>query len=66
MAIMKVVEILASSPNSWEEATKNGVEKAAETIKGIRSAYVKEFSTVVKDNSVAEYRVNLKITFEVQ
>lgn len=65
MSVLKVVEILASSPNSWEEATKNGVQKASETIKGIRSAYVKEFSSVVKDGNVTEFRVNLKITFEV-
>ena len=66
MAILKVLEILASSPNSWEEATKNGVEKAAETVKEIRSAYVKDFSTTVKGGVISEYRVNLKITFEVK
>ena len=66
MAVLKVVEILASSPNSWEEATKNGVAKAAETIKDIKSAYVQEFSTTVKDGVVSSYRVNLKLTFEVK
>lgn len=66
MAVLKVLEILSSSTESWEDATKKGVAKASETIKGIRSAYVKEFSTVVRDNAVTEFRVNLKITFEVQ
>lgn len=66
MAVLKVVEILSSSSQSWEDATKRGVEKASETIKGIKSAYVKEFSTVVKDGTVTEYRVTLKITFEVK
>lgn len=66
MEILKVVEILASSSKSWDEATQNGVTKAAETIKGIRSAYVKEFSTVVEDGKITKYRVNLKITFGVK
>ena len=66
MEILKVVEILASSPNSWDEAAQNGVSKAAETIQGIRSAYVKEFTTVVEDGKITQYRVNLKITFGVK
>lgn len=66
MSVLKVVEILASSPNSWEDAAKKGVKKASETINGIRSAYVQEFTSVVKDGDIVEYRVNLKITFEVQ
>ena len=66
MAVLKVLEILSISTESWEDATKKGVEKASETIKVFRSAYVKEFSTVVRDNAVTEFRVNLKITFEVQ
>ena len=66
MAVLKVVEILASSPNSWEEAIKNGVKKASETIKGIKSAYVQEFTSVVEDGNITQFRVNLKITFEVK
>lgn len=66
MSVLKVVEVLSSSPKSWEDATKRGVEKAAETVKDIKSAYVQEFSTVVKDGTVSEYRVNIKITFKVK
>lgn len=66
MPVLKVLEILASSPNSWEDATKQAVEKAAETIKGIRSVYVQDMSAVVKDGKVSEYRVNAKVTFEVK
>jgi len=66
MAIMKVIEVLSESDKSWEEATEKGVKKAAESIKGIKSAFVQSQSVTVKDGEVAAYRVNLKITFEVK
>lgn len=65
MAVLKVIEILANSDTSWEEATKKAVKHAAKTVKNIKSVYVREQSAVVKDNEVTEFRVNLKITFEV-
>lgn len=65
MAILKVIEILASSKKSWEEATKNAVEEASKTLKNIKSVYVNEMSTTIKDDKVDEFRVNVKITFAV-
>jgi hypothetical protein len=65
MAVLKVIEILASSPVSWEEATASAVKMAAKSVKEIRSVYVKEQSAVVVKNKITEYRVNVKITFEV-
>lgn len=65
MAVLKVIEILASSPVSWEEATASAVKVASKTVKEIRSVYVKEQSAVVVQNKITEYRVNVKITFEV-
>jgi len=66
MAILKVIEVLANSKESWEDATKNAVKHAAKTVKNIKSAYVNEHSVVVNDDSITEYRVNVKITFEVK
>lgn len=66
MAVLKVIEVLSSSPKSWEDATAKAVAEASETLKGIKSAYVNEMSTVVEDGKVTEYRVNIKITFVVQ
>lgn len=65
MAVLKVIEILASSPVSWEEATASAVKMAAKSVKEIRSVYLKEQSAVVVKNKITEYRVNVKITFEV-
>ena len=65
MAVLKVIEVLASSPESWEDATRNAVKSASKTLKGIKSVNVQNQSVVVKDGDVVEFRVNLKLTFEV-
>jgi hypothetical protein len=66
MAVLKVIEVLSSSETSWEDATKKAVEKASKSVKHIRSAYVQDQSASVKDGKVSEFRVNLKITFELE
>lgn len=65
MAIIKIIEVLASSEKSWEDAARNAVKTAGKTVKGIRSVYVQESSALVIDNDIVEYRVNVKISFEV-
>ena len=65
MSVLKVIEIMASSSESWEDAVKNAVKAASKTVKGIRSVYVQDQSAVVKENKIAEFRVTCKITFEV-
>ncbi|HHG84525.1 MAG TPA: dodecin domain-containing protein [Bacteroidetes bacterium] len=65
MAIMKVIEILANSENSWEDAAQNAVTQASKSIKNIKSLYVQNFNAVVEDGKIVEYRVNAKITFKV-
>lgn len=65
MAVLKVIEILSSSEKGWEDATENAVKIAAKTVKEIRSVYVQDMSAVVKNNKIVEYRVNVKISFEV-
>ena len=65
MAVLKVIEILASSPVSWEDAAATAVKTAGKTVKEIRSVYVQDQSALVVKNKITEYRVNVKITFEV-
>ena len=65
MSVLKVIEVMSSSPENWEDAVKNAVEIAAKTVKGIRSVYVQDQSAVVKNNNIVEFRVTCKITFEV-
>ncbi|MFN8324415.1 dodecin family protein [Flavobacterium sp.] len=66
MAVLKVIEVLASSEISWEDATQKAVAQASKSLKHIRSVYVNEQSATVKDGKVSEYRVNLKLTFEIE
>ena len=66
MAILKVIEVLSSSEKSWEDATKKAVTHAAKSLKNIRSVYVKDQSASIKNNEVHEFRVNVKITFEIE
>ena len=63
MSIAKVTEITASSDKSFEDAVRQGIARAAETIHGMQSAWVQEQKVVVTDGAVSEWRVNLKITF---
>jgi len=62
---MKVIEVLANSDKSWEDATKKAIKQASKSVKNIKSAFVQSQSAVVNDDDVTEFRVNLKITFEV-
>jgi flavin-binding protein dodecin len=65
MAIMKVIEVLANSEKSWEEATRKAVKQTAKSVKNIKSVFVQSQSAVVNGDNITEFRVNLKITFEV-
>ena len=64
--IVKVIEVLSESPRSWEEAAQNVVKEASKTLRNIRSIYVKEFSATVDREKLTSYRVNAKVTFEME
>jgi dodecin len=66
MAILKVIEVMSQSPSSWEDAAQQAVSEAAKTLKNIRSVYIHEQTAVVSDNKITEYRVNVKLTFEIE
>ncbi len=65
MAIMKSVEIMSESPKSFEDAIQIAVTRTSKTVSNIKSAYVRDQTTTIKDNKIDLYRVTLKITFEV-
>lgn len=65
MAVLKVIEVLANSDESWEDAAQNAVAHASKTVKNIRSVYINEQTATVVNNKMNKYRVNVKITFEV-
>ena len=63
MAVAKVIEINAASSESFEDAINAGITKASETVRNIHGAWVKEQQVTVEDGKIAEYRVDLKVSF---
>lgn len=63
MGILKVLEVLAESPTSWEDAAQQAVLHAGKTVRNIKSIYVKEMEASVEDGKILKYRINAKISF---
>ncbi|HEY9185984.1 MAG TPA: dodecin family protein [Salegentibacter sp.] len=65
MAIVKVIEIMATSEKSFEDATKNALKEAGKTVKNIKSIYVKDMNGKVENNEIVSYGVTTKVSFVV-
>jgi len=65
MSVHKVIEVIAQSDKGWEDAAHKAVSEASETVKGIKSVYIKDMQGVVDGGKITAFRVNAKITFEV-
>jgi dodecin len=62
----KVVEVLAQSEKSWEDAAQQAVQEAAKTVRGIKTIYIQEMEATVDNDRIIYYRVNAKISFELK
>ena len=65
MAIVKVIEVIASSEKSFDDAIKNAVKEVSKTVKNIDSVYVKDFKVHVEDDKISSYGVICKVSFRV-
>jgi flavin-binding protein dodecin len=63
--IVKVIEVLAQSPYSWEDAARRAVTEASRTIRDIRSIYIKDMQAIVDDDHIVSYRINAKLSFAI-
>lgn len=63
MSVAKVIELSAQSSEGFEDAIRQGISKANETVRNITGAWVKEQSVALKDGEIVGYRVDLKVTF---
>jgi flavin-binding protein dodecin len=63
MSIARVTEIISCSDKSFEDAIEKGVARAVKTLKNVEGAWVKEQKVIVKDGKIAQFRVDLKVTF---
>jgi len=66
MTILKVIEVLTESDQSWEDAARGAVLDASKTVENIRSIYIKDLQATVENNKITKYRINAKISFEVR
>jgi flavin-binding protein dodecin len=62
----KVIELIGTSPTSWEEAAKNAVETASKSLKDLRIAEAVEFDMKVESGKVTAFRSKVKISFKYQ
>ncbi len=66
MSVAKVIELVGSSPKSWEDAAKVAIEKAGKSVRNIRGVKVENLTAKVKGKKIVEYRCNVKIAFGVE
>ncbi len=61
--MLKVIEVLAESDKSWEDAASQAIAQAAKSVHGIKSLYIQEMEAKVEDNKITKFRINGKISF---
>jgi hypothetical protein len=66
MSVARVVEISSTSQKSFEDAIVQGIARANQTLRNVKSAWVKEQEAQVNDGKVVAYKVNLKVTFVLE
>ena len=64
--VVKIIELIGSSPKGWKEATQNAIDEAARTVRNIKSVHVKRCTAKVAKNKIVEYRAVVKIAFIVE
>lgn len=64
--MLKVIEVIAESDQSWEAAAASAIARAGKTLKGIKSIYIKDFQAKVENNKIVLYRINANISFMLE
>ena len=65
MSVYKVIELVGTSPNSWEEAVQNAIDVAAKSLKELRVAEVSELDVKLDENAkIVQYRAKVKVSFK--
>ncbi len=66
MTVVKIIELVGSSPDGWNEAAKNALQEAAKTVKNIKRMHVKKCTAKVENNKIVEYRAVVRLAFIVK
>jgi len=66
MSMLKVIEVLAESNQSWEDAAKQAIANASKTVRNIKSIWIENFEATVDADKITRYRINAKISFMLE
>jgi dodecin len=66
MSVAKIIEISADSDTSFDDAIREGIQRASKTVKQIKGAWVQDQQVDVENNQIVKYRVHLKVTFVLE
>ncbi len=66
MSVLKVIEIMGNSTQSFEDAVQNVIKEASKSVKNIKSVYIKDMQVTVSNNKIAQYRVTTKVSFGIE
>lgn len=64
--VVKVIELIGSSPDSWEAAAQNAIDIASKSVRGIKGIDVIHFTAKVEDGKITVYKANLKVAFKYE
>ena len=65
-SVYKIIELVGTSPESWDKAAANAVTKASETLRDLRIARVSELDMQIKDGKIEYYRARIKVSFKFE
>ncbi len=65
-SVYKVIELVGTSPESWEKAAAAAVERASESLRDLRIAEVSELDMQITDGTISAYRAKVKISFKIE
>ena len=66
MGVARITEISATSPTSFDDAVKQGIDRATKTLRGIEGAWIKDQNVEIENGSIKAYRVNMAVTFVLE
>ncbi len=65
-SVYKIIELVGTSPDSWEQAARNAVERAGKSLRGLRIAEIVELDMHLEDGKVVAYRARVKVSFKYE
>ena len=66
LSVVKVIELIGASPDSWEAAAQNAIDVASKTVRGITGIDVIHFTAKVENGKIVKYKANLKVAFRYE